>query len=408
MTEIIYNILLVLLPLLSGTLYAASSHWLISSVASAPMRPRFWRIVFGFFEVAFFLVTVVSGIPLPLFYLLLYVLKLIELMTFSVKKKNLWLSINLSFLFTATLYLIVLGIFSLLSGLNTSTVLRSPLLRGGILCVVLCLDSAVMWSSGRKNAYLTIHQEVYSEESALFVQFSFLSIAFVMVDSAACLFELPHFMTSLFLIGSNGLLLMMLSFFLNQLSIIKKEIHLETEHDQLKADRLAQMARTETLRDSAYRDPLTGAHTRLYAYERLTALLESQQPFSLVYIDLDGLKGINDAYGHLAGDQYLKDFAARFKIFLRPGDVFARMGGDEFMLLIPDCAEAAAQEKIGGFRSRLELDDNGWQGIPLSFSFGVTGTAGGEQQSSEAMIRKADHDMYKDKSARRRKEELPL
>jgi diguanylate cyclase (GGDEF)-like protein len=93
------------------------------------------------------------------------------------------------------------------------------------------------------------------------------------------------------------------------------------------------------LRDQALHDPLTGLPNRALLNDRLTSAIAVAQrqdaPLSLLLLDLDGFKAVNDTWGHHAGDQVLTEIASRLAGSLRESDTAARLGGDEFVLLLP-------------------------------------------------------------------------
>ena len=113
----------------------------------------------------------------------------------------------------------------------------------------------------------------------------------------------------------------------------------------------AREANQEVLLHQAYHDALTGLGNRLRIQEVLGALLEraSMQgtAFTLLTIDLDRFKEVNDTLGHQVGDAVLTEAAARLRNQIRVHDTLARMGGDEFALLLPQCAHAADANQIG-------------------------------------------------------------
>ena len=150
------------------------------------------------------------------------------------------------------------------------------------------------------------------------------------------------------------------------------------------------VARLEAL---AATDPLTGLANRRTWDEGLSrALVLAQgEPVSVAMLDLDHLKALNDARGHHAGDQALADSAAAWKAELRPGDLLARIGGDEFALLLTACPLARALEVI----ERLH---------PLTAA-GLTCSAGVVQwdgrESAERLLQRADALLYQAKRAGR-------
>jgi diguanylate cyclase (GGDEF)-like protein len=102
------------------------------------------------------------------------------------------------------------------------------------------------------------------------------------------------------------------------------------------------------LYEQAVRDSLTGLYTRAYLarrlHEEMSHYRRHQRPFSLIMLDLDHFKEINDTMGHLVGDRVLQMVAQAIRKVLREGDVPARYGGDEFLVLLPGAATADAQK----------------------------------------------------------------
>ncbi len=116
------------------------------------------------------------------------------------------------------------------------------------------------------------------------------------------------------------------------------------EMEQRVADRTAELAvLTEELRRRALHDDLTGLANRPAFWDRLTHRLDQADrrdaPFAVLFFDLDGFKVVNDTLGHAAGDQLLVEVARRITGLLRAGDTAARVGGDEFLVLLDEVAD---------------------------------------------------------------------
>ncbi|MGH9678997.1 MAG: GGDEF domain-containing protein [Candidatus Acidiferrales bacterium] len=146
-------------------------------------------------------------------------------------------------------------------------------------------------------------------------------------------------------------------------------------------------------------DPLTGLNNRRAAEARLVAEASRSRrngnPLTVVSFDLNNFKQINDTYGHPAGDLVLKEFAARLKLATRLSDIAARMGGDEFLVLLPDCPIDQVDHLISRLDS-LEITYNN-QGIPFHFSAGWVGYQRGE--TTEQFLERADRTLYAEKRA---------
>jgi diguanylate cyclase (GGDEF)-like protein len=146
-------------------------------------------------------------------------------------------------------------------------------------------------------------------------------------------------------------------------------------------------------------DPLTGLSNRRVASERLAVEASRSQryghPLTVISLDLDQFKQINDTYGHLAGDQVLKGFAARLTSAVRLSDFASRMGGDEFLVLLPECSTSQVESFLARLRP-MEIEYAG-QTIQVCFSAGWVGYEPGE--TTEQFLERADRTLYADKRA---------
>ena len=153
----------------------------------------------------------------------------------------------------------------------------------------------------------------------------------------------------------------------------------------------------------AQHDPLTGLPNRALLADRLERALLSarreRRPVALMYMDLDGFKGVNDDHGHDAGDVVLRTMARRFQRVIRAADTLARIGGDEFVLLVPDIggldnAQALAQKVAAEARRPVPLTDSAQATLSLSVGIALYPDHG---EDAAALTEHADHAMYQAK-----------
>jgi diguanylate cyclase (GGDEF)-like protein len=156
----------------------------------------------------------------------------------------------------------------------------------------------------------------------------------------------------------------------------------------------------EQVHHLAVSDPLTG----LANYRRLLDVLESEtertdrtgRPFSVLLLDLDGLKSINDGYGHLVGSRAICRLADILRVHCRAVDTAARYGGDEFALVLPESHEEEARRVANRIREVLANDD---EPPRLSASIGIS-IYRGDGQRIEKLLSAADQDLYAEKAKR--------
>lgn len=145
----------------------------------------------------------------------------------------------------------------------------------------------------------------------------------------------------------------------------------------------------------SYHDQLTDLYNRRFFEEELRRLdVERNLPLSIIYADVNGLKVINDAFGHECGDMLLSEVADAMKAACRADDIIARIGGDEFVILLPKTDQAQAQSIIGRIRERI--DTVYINGMSASVSLGLE-TKTESQQSTSDVMNRAEQSMYQEK-----------
>jgi diguanylate cyclase (GGDEF)-like protein/PAS domain S-box-containing protein len=153
----------------------------------------------------------------------------------------------------------------------------------------------------------------------------------------------------------------------------------------------------EKVKYLSFHDTLTGLYNRTYFEEELARLdTRRQLPLTIVMGDVNGLKVINDAYGHAKGDEFLKKIASILKDAFRDEDIISRWGGDEFITILPKTASRDTQNIIK--RIKKLCRERSTKDMPLSISLGIA-TKKEPEENIEDVIKKAEDKMYKCKVA---------
>jgi two-component system cell cycle response regulator len=160
----------------------------------------------------------------------------------------------------------------------------------------------------------------------------------------------------------------------------------------------------------AMRDPLTGLYNRRFAAPQLTAVAERARaegaPFAVMVMDLDRFKQVNDLYGHAAGDQVLIEVARRLSANLRDTDVLARIGGEEFLAILPrtgmPMARTVAERLCQAMDDEpIRIDSGEALRVTVSIGVAVAGTAGPDSFGIEGLVEQADLALLESKGAGR-------
>lgn len=167
--------------------------------------------------------------------------------------------------------------------------------------------------------------------------------------------------------------------------------------------RLDLLVHNVELENMAMRDDLTQLFNRRYFFERLERELQVadgfKRPLSIMALDLDSMKLVNDTYGHKMGDNVLHSFGAFLLEHTRASDVPARIGGDEFAIILPDTDEAAAKiaaERLLAALDKTDLIEDDTVTLKINVSVGLAGYPW-SAHTADQVVQLADASMYADK-----------
>jgi diguanylate cyclase (GGDEF)-like protein len=158
----------------------------------------------------------------------------------------------------------------------------------------------------------------------------------------------------------------------------------------------------EAVQYLSFHDQLTGLYNRHYFVNELERLEKSRYyPIAIISADLDGLKGVNDSFGHTEGDRYLQDCSKVLKESIRDYDLLARVGGDEFVLVLPQTDKRSCEEIITRINHSINEYNKTDRNLPLSISMGLA-ICEEKGCSLEETYNEADKLMYQNKMKRKK------
>jgi diguanylate cyclase (GGDEF)-like protein len=167
------------------------------------------------------------------------------------------------------------------------------------------------------------------------------------------------------------------------------------------SEQMDSVAKVEMLTHEVYKlavlDPLTNLHNRRAGEQRLVEEIgrsrRHARPLTLILLDIDNLKQCNDQFGHEAGDNMLRLFSERLRRAIRGSDMAVRLGGDEFMVILPECRAEEVRHVLGRLEG-LQIDYAGRK-MGISFACGWADYQPGE--TAEQLLKRADDALYADK-----------
>lgn len=203
--------------------------------------------------------------------------------------------------------------------------------------------------------------------------------------------------------GMSGLIILVLGLMLYRMFINGKKLTAALEVAKREKEHAYQLYLCNNeLEAKANQDALTQIGNRYFFFEKMNELLETNEKFSLCYCDLDNLKYINDKYGHAEGDCYIRDFVEIIKSHIQAGDFFARIGGDEFCIILRGCEYDTAVKNLQQVKEIFYSDHT--KEYPKNFSYGIIEVREDHNGIGVMeLLEQADAIMYKQKKEYKKK-----
>lgn len=192
-------------------------------------------------------------------------------------------------------------------------------------------------------------------------------------------------------------IVLIIGYIINNLLVVAFTIGINILYTSMKYREFKQK---QFLQNESYHDPLTQIYNRRFVEQYVEVNLEHEDAWAIFLIDVDNFKTANDILGHEIGDELLCEISELLRSCFRKSDCVARIGGDEFLVLMPRITDQAhAEKKVRKLLQNfpVELLDEKGKSIEVSLSIGVVFSKAGERVDYEEMYRRADSYMYKAK-----------
>lgn len=165
------------------------------------------------------------------------------------------------------------------------------------------------------------------------------------------------------------------------------------------ADVTCERDEKEHLENMAFKDELTEVYNRRYCMKQLDRLIKDKKSFSVCMIDLDRLKQVNDTFGHQAGDEYIKTVSSEMIKTISCTNNICRVGGDEFIVILDNCSEKVAREKLADLENKIKSFKRAY---PMSISYGIIYVSSSTPLLTETILQQIDASMYEFKNNKRK------
>lgn len=258
---------------------------------------------------------------------------------------------------------------------------------------MLCDAMLILIVIFRRNTFIDLYNYNNYDDFKEFIYFLWFSLFLVLIQSFMYQAESFPSNTSYFLIGNNILLQILILVFVRNVHALIKQANVKKENTYLKQEEELRRKRTESLMEHADYDVLTKARSRRWILNHIEELFTSHSKFSIVFIDLNRLKEINDEFGHSSGDRYLRYFTEEMLVHMKPGDHLGRIGGDEFLFVVIDETYQGTVNRMNVIKQQIKNPFN--QKLNY-FSYGIAENSS-VYTSAQELIEAADQSMYMDK-----------
>lgn len=357
-------------------------------------RHNLYHIITSILRIGWLLFCGWLAIPLPLVLIGLFLLLFCNVLPYrnrSLLMNNFTMIIYLLF---CSFMMLVIGCAGLL-GMTFDHLMQSMMLRILIMNVAFILHNTLCFLLLRYKSTFLWNQEYDRRKVIIYTRFLFVCMLYHLVDAMILASYGSIRVSYLLLISGDLLILMLIFFFLNYNHVFIKSEQVKKEYEEREILIAQQYFEKEELQRLSEVDPLTSAYNRREICSLMQKGMQDGHRVICVFADLDGLKRINDTYGHTFGDLMLKRFADGCMKVMGEHGYLARIGGDEFLLVFFDEELEDVEQRILRLQQDLLQAEDDKEKV--YFSYGISSN----QDTVDDYILTADQRMYVCKKRKR-------
>lgn len=358
------------------------------------MANRTYHIICAVLRIIWLYMSALLGVPMPVMLIGLFILLFLNVIPYrnrSLLMKNFNMIIYLIYV---SLLMLVIGVAGLI-GINVEHMVQNTTMRVIVMNVTFIIFNIICFRLLRAHPEFLWKEDYDRFKVATYTRFLFICILYHILDAVILTVYSTSRLNYLLLLSGDILILFLMFNFMNYNYVFAKSEDMKKEYEEDEIMMAQQYFEKETLKKISEYDALTNTFNRREISSIMLEKIQKGHRLVCVFIDLDGLKRMNDKYGHTYGDLMLKRFADACTEMLQEKGYLARIGGDEFLLIFLDQEITFVENCVRDLQLKLlePLNDK----EKIYFSYGISY----DEESVDDYIVLADQRMYEDKGRKR-------
>lgn len=398
MSDLFIQIIFIAASCLCFTIYNIRAYAYCQSILTPVPRWKIGNWVSLCINCLSFFLVLFCSLPVLITLMIVYFLLVLQFLLFFRDELLTLIFVSGTFMFhIMNIKMIVTSIFVLIYNVRSYAIFQeSGIYLSCTFVIILCL--LVSLEIFQKTINLQMMQALMKTHSQLqFVTSSMMLInVYQIILSFSYNGQIYSALAGIFLLCTGVLLFG--AFYTSFLHAIKMSAMMEFEIKSQRLEKQLQATKenVEELQFFAFIDTLTEVHNRRFGLDELNKHLQTKIPFCLCFLDIDHLKYVNDTYGHEEGDHYILNVVKMISSACLEGETLSRMGGDEFMLLLPHTSYETAMERMQGIAEAVARIPSVYH---PSVSYGIVEVSADTELDASQILQHADYKMYQYKQA---------